>query len=518
MRGISGYEARRLGDCELTTLLWTLILIQIAMGAFDTLFHHEFMERLAWRKSQQKELKLHAIRNLFYAIVFAVVGFFTINGVFAYALIALLMIELFITLSDFVEEDRSRKLPASERVTHTLMALNYGAILVLLIPILLNWGQQNTALVPVDYGLIKYIMGFAAIAVVVFGCRDWFAAQRLAHLPIRAGSELVGDNILTQHFLVTGGTGFVGRRLVNALSQAGHQVTVLTRELKSATHLKAPIQIITDLDQIPSGAQVDAIVNLAGHPIASGLWTGKHRRKVMRSRLKMSRKLRKLCVRLRSKPSVFISASAIGVYGISQNTEVDETHTIVDDGSFSRRSCARVEAEALKMKSLGIRTINLRIGLVLDPDGGPLGQMIVPFDLGLGGPFGKGQHWMSWISRDDLVRLVIHCINEKSIDGAVNATTINPVQNKDYAKALGRALYRPAIIPLPAFVLKLGLRDFAKEIFLGSQNVVPTKALQSGFTFETPEINQALKRMLGRSGSAREKTMVSLPEKTASFQ
>ncbi len=485
----------------MTSLLWTLIFLQIAMGAFDTLFHHEFTERLAWRKSQAKELKLHAIRNGFYGLIFAGFGWLEFHGLFAYGLLTLLAIELIITLMDFVEEDRSRLLPASERVAHTLMALNYGSILVLLVPVLLGWGKNPSALVGADYGPVSWALLASAIAVTLFGLRDWFASLRLAKMPTDDAGGLLAAGAKRKAVLITGGTGFVGSKLVAALASAGHDVTVLTRNMARAKELSAPVKLITDLDQLPDDTKLDAIVSLAGHPIASGLWTAKHRRKVMLSRLHMNRRLRKLVDRLEIKPEVFLNASAIGVYGIHQDQPVNESHVITADGSFSNRSCAAVEHEACKMQSLGVRTINLRIGLVLDLAGGPLGQMLVPFDLGAGGRLGSGQQWMSWISRDDLVRLIDHCIGDTTITGPVNATAPTPVQNKTYAKALGRAMHRPALIPLPALVLEKGLQDFAKELFLGSQNILPIAALQSGFVFVHPTIDMAFASMFGASNS-----------------
>jgi uncharacterized protein len=159
----------------MTTMLWTLIAIQIAMAAFDTIYHHELTERLAWRPSQRHELKLHAARSLIYAVMFCVLGFFEVHGVVAMALIAALVIEVFITLADFIEEDMSRKLPASERVNHTLLAINYGAILVLAAPVLIGWASERTAIKLVSHGNWSVLMALAAFGAVIFGLRDLLA-------------------------------------------------------------------------------------------------------------------------------------------------------------------------------------------------------------------------------------------------------------------------------------------------------------------------------------------------------
>src|SRR5579871_5097365 len=155
-----------------STLLWILIGIQIAMGAFDTFYHHEMTERLAWRPSQRHELQLHGVRNVLYALLFLTLGWLGVHGIWAIVVIAVLAAELVITLMDFVEEDLSRKLPASERVNHTLLALNYGAILTLLLPVLVEWAGRPTGIIFVSYGYWSLLAAAAAIGVVVFGMRD----------------------------------------------------------------------------------------------------------------------------------------------------------------------------------------------------------------------------------------------------------------------------------------------------------------------------------------------------------
>src|SRR5215831_8530198 len=171
------------GDYAMTSpLLWTLISVQLVLGLFDIVYHHEMMERLAWRTSQRRELKLHGARNLAYAVLFLALGLFELKGVWAMLVIAVLAAEIIITLTDFVEEDLSRKLPASERVTHTLLAINYGAILTLLVPVLVGWASQRTAIAPVWYGIGGVLAPLAAAGVIVFGLRDFFAARRAQRL------------------------------------------------------------------------------------------------------------------------------------------------------------------------------------------------------------------------------------------------------------------------------------------------------------------------------------------------
>src|SRR5580700_2178377 len=159
-----------------STLLWILIAIQIAMGAFDTFYHHEMTERLAWRPSQRHELRLHGVRNLVYALLFLILGWSEVHGYLAMMVIAVLGAEVVITLMDFVEEDISRKLPASERINHTLLALNYGAILVLIVPVLLGWAHKETGWSAASHGWWSVLASLAAAAVVIFGARDLVAS------------------------------------------------------------------------------------------------------------------------------------------------------------------------------------------------------------------------------------------------------------------------------------------------------------------------------------------------------
>jgi uncharacterized protein len=480
----------------MSTLLWILLTIQIALGAFDTLWHHEFTERLAWKQSQRGELRLHGVRNLIYAGLFLTIGWTAPSGALALAAIVVLVIEVLITLKDFVEEDQTRRLPASERITHTLLALNYGAILMLLVPLLVQWSARETGLIGADNGYWAWLMSGAALGVGIFGVRDLFAAKRLENLTRRPAKALFSGIDLRGHVLILGGTGFIGSRLVEALVAKGVAVTVLTRNLKSATHLATPVRLVTGLDEIGSDEAFDAIINLAGEPLASSLWTKAHLDRVTQSRLKATRDVAALTDRLTTPPRCVINGSAIGIYGIACNQAITETDPIPTDNSYSQKLCRAWEAEAQKMADSGVRTIMLRTGLVLDRDGGPLGQMLFPFEFGLGGPFGTGRHWMSWITRDDLVRLIGHCISDPRASGPINGVAPNPVQNKDFAKALGTALNRPAVLPLPAFVLEIGLGGLGREVLLGSQYVLPSKALELGFQFEDPELLPALTDLL----------------------
>jgi uncharacterized protein (TIGR01777 family) len=486
----------------MTDLIWTLVFLQVAMGGFDTLYHHELTERLAWRPSQAGELRLHGVRNLSYAVMLLALGWSQPRGGAAVALVALMLGELAITLWDFVEEDRTRKLPATERITHTLLTLNYGVVLALVIPRLAGWASSPTAIAPTSYGVWSWLCIAAALGVVVMGLRDLAAARRTARIVAGDPVPLVQALKPRQSILVTGATGLIGGRLVAALVGAGHEVTVLTRARASAAHLPAPIRIVTALDQISGDTRLDAIVNLAGEPISDGLWTAAKRRRIVRSRLKVTRAVVRLIARLGHRPAVLVSGSAIGWYGLRGDEVLDETADGLD--CFSRTICVRWERAAARAETLGVRVVRLRIGLVLAVEGGMLSRMLTPFEFGLGGPFGAGRHWMSWIHLDDVVRLIAHAIATPGLAGPLNGTAPEPVRNAAFTAALGRALARPAILPAPAAPLRLALGAFADELLLRGQRVVPAAALGSGFRFAYPTLDGALGAIVGAREPLRE--------------
>lgn len=471
-------------------ILWTLVLLQIAMGGFDVLYHHEFTERLPWRPSAAKELALHAVRNGLYAILFAVFAWSEPHGIWALLLASILVVEVGITLWDFVEEDLTRRLPASERVTHTLLALNYGAILAFLLPILAEWSARPSGLVPVSYGLGSLVLSVAAAGVLLFALRDLAMRRRARALALAPAAELADALERRYRIVVTGGTGFVGARLVEALAAAGHAVIVRTRDPAQAARLRPPFTTVTDLMQLPKHLRIDAIVNLAGESVATGLWTAAKRRRIVQSRVAMADEVGRFMARHETPPKVLVAASAIGFYGLRG----DEDLTEADAGEpcFSHESTALVERAADRAGEGLARVVKLRIGLVLGHEGGLLGKLLPAFDWCLGGRIGSGRQWMSWIERDDLVRLILHTIVTDGLEGPVNATAPEPVRNGAFAGALGKVLRRPAILPLPAWVVRLGLGDMGRELLLGGQRVLPEKVLASGFRFDRPDIASAL--------------------------
>jgi uncharacterized protein len=478
----------------MTTFLWTLIAIQIVMGVFDTFYHHELTERLAWRPSQRYELQLHSLRNMLYAFLFLVLGWLEVHGIFAIAIIAVLVAEIIITLMDFVEEDMSRKLPASERINHTLLAINYGAILVLLLPVLIGWAMLPTGIELAYTGLLSIVAAASAVGAALCGVRDFLASKRLARMTSVPAASLVEKLPARQTVLVTGATGFIGSRLVASLAGAGHQVIALVRNPAKADMLRPPITLITGLDQLPADCKIDAIVNLAGEPIGNGLWTEAKRRRILESRINMTGDVVSLIARLDRKPMVLVSGSAIGWYGLWQDQVL--TESAKSHACFSHELCDAWENAARPATDHGVRVACLRIGLVLGTDGGFITRMLTPFEFGLGGPLGSGRQWMSWIERDDLVRLIAHVIAKTDISGPINATAPIPVTNLKFTEELGRRLHRPAVFRIPDALLRRLGGDFASELLLGGQRVLPNKALSNGFVFRHETLRSAFEAIL----------------------
>jgi uncharacterized protein (TIGR01777 family) len=296
-----------------------------------------------------------------------------------------------------------------------------------------------------------------------------------------------------RRLLVTGGTGFIGKVLCRSLLQCGYRVTVLTRNAAAASQaLPLPgIDFVESLDVLGANGLWFGVVNLAGQPLDSGRWNSDRKVEFRDSRINLTKALVSWMGELDQSPEVFVSASATGWYGHWHDELLDEDSRC--NTGYAQRLCADWEQAARDGLPKGCRGCQLRIGIVLGPSGGPLSAMLTPARLGLGGAMGTGVQWWSWIQVEDLVRLICFLLEEATIEGAVNGTAPNPVRQRDFAKILGRVLGRPALLPLPGFVASLVLGEFADEILLKGQRVVPARALEAGFTFDYPELGDALK-------------------------
>jgi len=285
--------------------------------------------------------------------------------------------------------------------------------------------------------------------------------------------------------LVTGGTGFVGAPLCRALRGEGHTVTVVTRDPGGVAGAAVGWDALE-----PAVRDADALVNLAGEPIAGGRWTAARKEQIVASRIETTRALVSAVAATERRPSVLVSASAVGYYGPRGDEPLDETAT--PGAGFLADVCRAWEAEALAAEPLGLRVVRLRLGIVLATEGGALGRMLPPFRAFVGGPLGSGRQWMSWIHRDDVTGLVVAALDGDAWRGAVNATAPSPVTNAEFAQALGRALARPAWLRTPAAVLRLALGEMAGMLLTG-QRVVPAVAERLGYAYRYRDLASALR-------------------------
>ncbi|MDE0191197.1 MAG: TIGR01777 family oxidoreductase [Gammaproteobacteria bacterium] len=467
--------------------VWLVVSLQVVLGFADVAVHHELIARLPWRSGAAPELRLHGARNLVYAVIFLTLAWVVPFGWTALILAGLLLAEATITFVDWIVEDSSRPLPVSERVLHGLLAINFGVLLALVAPIIWQWLSEPASVEFVVRGVWSWLATVAAAGLLAMAIRDFAAGRRVGRFRTRPLPLDLPDR---QRWLVTGGTGFVGRRLTEALAGDGHEVTVLTRDTQRARNLSAPFRVVTSLDQIDSSEQIDVVVHLAGEPVAGGPWTPARRERIERSRPEMAKRLIELIRRLEVKPKVLVGASAVGWYGDCGEAVLNEGADYRD--CFAHRSCEAAEAAAAEAERLGVRVVMLRIGLVLGREDGLLAKLLTPFDLGLGARLGSGRQWMSWIERDDLVRLIAFASTHEPLRGPVNAVAPHALTNREFTKALARALRRPAWFVLPRVLLVGALGDMARELMLASQRAVPAKALDNGFEFRLPEIDAAL--------------------------
>jgi len=294
---------------------------------------------------------------------------------------------------------------------------------------------------------------------------------------------------------VTGGTGFIGRPLVNRLAGAGHQILVLTRHPESADSAPNLGVAFFEAMQAPRDGLLDgmdAVIHLAGESIAKP-WTAEQKERILQTRQKGTEAIARASVRAKSVKTL-VCASAIGFYGARGSEELTEDSSAGDD--FLARVCRAWEQSAAPARDAGIRVVHLRTGIVLHPGGGALKKMVLPFRLGIGGRLGSGQQYMSWIHREDLLSLYTHALSNESIEGALNGTAPNPVTNEEFTRVLARVLHRPALMPAPAFALKLALGEMSSMVLTG-QRVLPARALKSGFRPAFAELEPALQNLLG---------------------
>jgi len=293
--------------------------------------------------------------------------------------------------------------------------------------------------------------------------------------------------------VIAGGSGFIGEPLVRRLMSRGDEVAVLSR---NPAKVQAGRGVAWDgKTQGPWSQEVataDVVVNLAGENVGEGRWTDERKRRLVASRLDATGAIVQALRDAPARNRTLVNASAVGYYGLRGDETLDESGA--RGGGFLAELVEKWEAAAHAAESLA-RLVILRFGVALAPDGGALKKMMMPFKFGVGGPVGSGEQWMSWIDRDDVVRMVEWAIDDASVRGTYNATSPEPVRNRDFTRALGRALHRPAFMLAPAFVLRIAFGQMAEEVLLGGQRVVPRRAEREGFRFEIPTLDASFAKI-----------------------
>jgi len=296
--------------------------------------------------------------------------------------------------------------------------------------------------------------------------------------------------------LLSGSSGLVGSTLIPALTGGGHQVVRLVRS--------EPRDAISEVRWNPEAGDIDAAglsgaeaaVHLAGESIAAGRWTASKKARILESRIKGTRLLAEALAGLEQRPRVLVSASAVGYYGDRGEETLSEESG--SGSAFLSEVCRQWEDATGPAAAAGIRVVNLRFGVMLSAAGGALPRLLTPFKLGVGGRLGSGKQFMSWIAIDDVIAVILHALATEALRGPVNAAAPQSVTNREFTKTIGRVLGRPTVFPLPAFAARLAFGQMADELLLCSQRVEPAKLLASGYQFRFPELEGALRHILGK--------------------
>lgn len=309
---------------------------------------------------------------------------------------------------------------------------------------------------------------------------------------LRRHAEVTAAQPMT--VLITGGSGLVGTALTAFLTTGGHEVRKLVRSKssKEGEFTWDPMKGKCDARALDG---VDAVVHLAGENIAAGRWSSAAKERILESRVRGTRCVVEAIRNAPHKPKVFVSASAVGFYGDRGDETLDESAP--RGTGFLADVCSAWESEASALED--VRTVQLRLGVILSSAGGALKKMLLPFKLGVGGRLGSGRQWMSWITLDDVIGVIHHALFEDSLRGPVNCVAPDAATNAEFTIALGRVLSRPTLLPAPGFALKLALGEMAQELLLSGQRVEPKKLIESGFRFDHAELEAALRHVLGRA-------------------
>jgi hypothetical protein len=476
-------------------LVLYLLLVQTVLGAYDTLWHHEWRERLPQRRAATTELALHALRELLYGCTFLALAWREWHGLWAVVLASVLLLEIAVTIADFIVEDRTRLLPATERALHTVMAINVGIVMAVFAPELWIWMRLPTEVAAVSYGALSTWFTGLAVAMFVWSLRNALAVVRHRRPPPWVREPLIAGAVPSSRtVLVTGATGFIGGHVVRRLVARGDAVIVLARDADRAISRFGPhVRVVTRLQDLDSQTRVDAMVNLAGAQILGVPWTQARRRLLLASRIETTRELVQFAAGLTRAPRVLVNASGVGFYGVRDDELLDER--AAPQESFQSQLCQQWEQVAQLAEASGTRVVCLRMGVVLGRDGGALPQLVRPARLAAAAVLGSGTQWLSWIHIGDLVRLIELALDKPAVRGAVNAVAPRAVTQLQFQRALTRVVRRPLWLRVPAFVLRSLLGEMA-QLLVDGQRVVPARALALGFGFHHTHLERALSDLL----------------------
>ncbi|CAA9531217.1 MAG: Cell division inhibitor [uncultured Rubrobacteraceae bacterium] len=293
--------------------------------------------------------------------------------------------------------------------------------------------------------------------------------------------------------LISGATGLIGSALVPELEANGHTVTRLSRSRSGANTVRWDPSAGTIEGDLEG---TEAVVHLAGESIAQGRWSPDKKRRILDSRVEGTRLLAERIAALSTPPKVMVSTSAVGFYGDRGDEVLTEESGPGED--FLAGVCREWEAAAEPARRAGIRVVHPRLGIVLSPQGGALGTTLPIFKLGGGGKIGSGRQWWSWVALDDVVGSIVHALTDETIEGPVNVGSPNPMTNAEYTKVLGKVLGRPTVLPLPAPAARIMLGEVADALLLASQRMEPAKLKATGYGFRHPQLEGALRHLLGR--------------------
>jgi len=468
-------------------LFLNLLIAQALLGAFDTLYHHEFKVALPQKINARLELTIHALRAILYGIVFVGLAWFEWHGHFVWLLIAIVVVEVGLTLWDFVIEDQTRHLPGSERITHTLLAINGGAAFILLALSLPEWYEKQTQLTSVNYGWQSWFLFVAGLGVFVSGLRDGLAAWQLQRLDLKLNLDLGGTH---KRILISGGTGFIGSALCYELLHAGHNITLLSRQpIAAAIQYSGKIRAVKSTAELSDDEQFDSVINLAGAPIVGLRWSKSRKATLLASRLNTTRDLLSFVQRASVRPTVWVQASAIGFYGTHTENPVNEMENAGD--GFAAELCERWETLTNELEAMGIRRVILRFGLVFGRSGGSLPMMLMSFRFGMGAILGNGNQHMGWIHIEDLLQLIAHVIAAPGVHGKINAVTPDSPTYQQFAKLAGKQLHRPVLLRIPAKPIRLLLGEMA-SLFVDGPVILPSRLLKMKFRYRFPDLRSAM--------------------------